>query len=279
MAQRINFTMTTPIVWVFAHCHNEAPILPFWLRHYAAFAEQIHVFDDHSDDGTRDLLIAHPKVTVHDWPGKDGMDETLNLKIAAETYPMARGHADWVMWPDMDEFLYHPDILGYLSRWHSERDVLYPWGFNMLSPDGLPPDDGHSQLWELIKEGVPAPVYSKPVIFQPYIKKIQWIRGKHQIHSSDPVLRIGTVPTDNPSDEWAVKLLHYRFLGVEYTRERNRRNYARAGIISGDKGFAWGVAPNYHGEGSPYWVQQMLPNRYNVVVANAGYIRQTFHLP
>ena len=32
--------------------------VPFYLRHYGTFAEQIHIYDDGSDDGTVELLRA-----------------------------------------------------------------------------------------------------------------------------------------------------------------------------------------------------------------------------
>ncbi len=36
-------------------CYNEAEILPFSLRHYAAFCHRIIVHDDNSTDGSREL--------------------------------------------------------------------------------------------------------------------------------------------------------------------------------------------------------------------------------
>ena len=256
-------------VWVFAHCFNERAIAPFFLRHYAAFADQIHVWDDQSDDGTRELLQAHPKVVLHDWPGDDGMDEEMNLALAGQASAMALGQADWCMWPDMDEILYHPHMPEYLARWQPERDVLYSWGFNMMAEHGLPTDDGHSQIWELLRTGVHAPIYSKPVIWQPAANP-QWCRGKHHL-LGPPSLRIGFVPGFHKAEDHEIKLLHYRYLGVEYTRARNRRNYARLGIRTGDKGPAWGVSESWKGEGSPEWVAKALPGRYDVVDENADY--------
>jgi hypothetical protein len=258
-------------IWVFAYGFNEVAVLPFWLRHYSAFADQIHVWDDHSTDGTRELLAAHPKVVLHDWPGTDGMDEEMNLELAHASYPLARGHADWVMWPDMDEFLYHPDMHNYLAgRKAAGREAIYAWGYNMIAENGLPPDDGKSQIWELLRTGVHAPVYSKPIIFQPHID-LRWARGKHHLYDGAGSINVGPVPQWFRSDEWEIKLLHYRYLGVEYTRARNRRNYARFRMNTGDKGQAWAVSENYRGEGSPEWVVQVFPGRYDVVDAAASY--------
>jgi hypothetical protein len=84
--------------------------------------------------------------------------------------------------------------------------------------------------------GVAAPVYSKPVIFDPRIK-INWIRGKHDLENCDPVV----------GRETGMKLLHARYFGADYTRSKNAKNYARCGLLSGDKGAAWSCSPGYDG--------------------------------
>lgn len=243
-------------IWVFAVCHNEAPILPFWLRHYGAFADRMLIFDDGSDDFGMDIIRAQPKATLERWPHADGMDEENFLKFARNTYPIARGRADWVIWCDMDEFVYHPDWAGLLaSRIVIDQPIIYSAGFNMtnLDFDGLPKDDGR-QLWEMLPMGARAPVYSKQIMFRPEVD-MQWIRGKQWVEGNyDPILRPPAL----------VKLLHYRHLGPEYTRARNARNLDRCK----DKGVAWTCAPEYTGEGSPEWAEHVLRKAaFNVIDA------------
>lgn len=228
---------------VFSICWNQAHILPFWLRHYASFVDEICVFDEQSNDGSRDLIKACPKVVLRDWPYQSGIEEDLFLQFAYEWYPRAAPAYDWVMWPDTDEFLYHPDILGVLHEALRRRiEVIQPWGYNMMC-EGLPPDDGR-QLWEICRKGVHAPLYNKPVIFRP-ASLIRWDRGKHHLEGCTPKVW----------DDSGIKLLHYRYLGYEYTKKRNAINLERCGLFTKDKAAAWSCQPDYRGEGSAEWAK------------------------
>lgn len=231
---------------VFSICYNQADILPFWLRHYSTFADEISVFDEQSNDGSRGLLVENPKVIMREWPYHSGIEEDLFLQFAYEWYPRAHPAFDWAIWADTDEFVFHPDILGVLAEGIRRRiDVIIPWGYNMMC-DGLPQDDGR-QIWELCKKGVHAPLYSKPIIFRPNVN-IRWSRGKHSLEGCDLKLW----------DDSGIKLLHYRYLGYEYTKQKNQRNYSRCGLETGDKAAAWSCAEEYRGEGSADWAKYAL---------------------
>jgi len=239
---------------VFAITYNCADVLPFFLRHYSQFADEISVWDDNSTDGTRAMLQAHPRVMLRDWPHRTGIDEDLFLAHWQEWYPKARGNFDWVMIVDPDEFLYAVNMRDMLDFQKGQKvQVIRTEGFNMAG-DGLPKDDGR-QIWEINPMGVPAPVYSKPVVFQPDIQ-INWVRGKHALENCAPV--VSYLP-------W-IKLLHYRYMGAAYTAAKNAKNYARCGLQSGDKGAAWSCAPGYTGEHSAPWAQDIINKSYNVLV-------------
>lgn len=241
---------------VFTITYNCADVIPWFLRHYGEFADEISVFDDKSTDGTREILAAHPLVKLRDWPHNTGIDEDLFLQHWQEWYPKARGQFDWVIIPDPDELIWHRDILAALSAaLHRTIDVVQPQGYNMTG-DGLPAFDEKDprQLWEVSPMGVLAPVYSKPVIFQPGIK-INWVRGKHALEMCSPVM-LG---------DSEFKLLHYRYMGQEYTAKRNAQNYARCGLQSGDKGAAWSCKPDYIGEHSAPWAEKAKLRAYNVL--------------
>jgi glycosyltransferase involved in cell wall biosynthesis len=236
-------------IWVFTVVYNEEAMAPWFLRHYGQFADRILVWDAGSTDRTRQIFAAHPSVSLFDWPGPDGIDEDFNLHFAYDTYPSARGKADWCMWVDCDEFIYHPHLFSQLG---SRAEVIRTAGFNMMG-DGLP-ENGywHKQIWELNPMGVSAPVYSKPIVFRPEAK-VRWVRGKHALEDCAPVV----------SEKPLLKLLHYRYLGAAYTAAKNAKNYARCA----DKGPAWSCAPEFTGEHSATWAEQAKAKAFNVIEA------------
>lgn len=243
-------------ILIFSMTHNNVDIIGFFLRHYSTFADEISVFDDHSSDGTRQLLQANPKVIMRDWPHGTGIDEPLFLAHWREWYPKARGAFDWVFLVDSDEFIVHPNVRALLEVHQNHgTEVLQPEGHNMTC-EGVPKDDGR-QIYEIAPMGVRAPVYSKPVVFRPHID-INWNLGKHALEGCNPVVK-----TDPK-----LKLCHFRYLGEAYTRAKNAKNYARCGLVSGDKGAAWSCSPAYDGwdkEHSPAWSEFAKTKAFNVM--------------
>ena len=237
---------------VFMVCYNRAFILPWFLRHYETIADEICVFDDKSDDGSRELLSRHPKVILRDWPHDNGIDDQQFLDHAYEWYPKARGHFDWVMWVDADEFIYHPQLRTVLEA-STDVELLPTVGFNMMG-NGLPIDDGKSQIYELNPMGVWAPVYAKPVVFRPEAT-VRWRRGKQELEGCTP--KVASRPI--------LKLLHYRYLGRDYTARTNAINLQRCGLKSGDKSHGWSCHPDHQGEHSPAWAESAMAMSFNVL--------------
>lgn len=242
-------------VIVFMLNFNNADVLPFTLRHYSTFADEISVWDDQSTDGSRHILRSHDKVLMREWPYDTGIDEDRFLAHACEWYPKAHPAFDWAMWVDPDEFIYAPDVRKVLEE-NSQYDVITTLGYNMTG-NGLPKDDGHSQIYELNPNGIHAPVYSKPVVFRPSAY-VRWNRGKHALQDCNPKV--------TPVAQF--KLLHYRYMGKYYTKKRNTKNYGRCGLKNGDKNAAWSCSPSYDGkdkEHSPTWAESIKNAGVNVL--------------
>lgn len=235
---------------------NCADILPFFIRHYLTFANKIVAWDDNSNDATRAILSANPNVEMREWGKPSGIDEELFSAHWKEHYPTFHGDYDWVIIADPDEFLYHPAMPDLLWSEQKQRtEVIRTMGFNMAG-EGIPRDDGR-QIWEISPMGVPAPVYSKPVVFRPQAV-VSWNRGRHALENCTPRLSLDT----------PIKLLHYRYLGANYTRAKNAKNYSRCGMHNGDKGAAWSCSPDYKGhdkEHSPEWAEAIKAKAVDVL--------------
>lgn len=238
-------------VWAYTVVRNEALLMPFWLRHYRAFCDQMIVYDDQSDDGTAEI-VARSGAVLRDYP-ESGFDDMAMVALANQTYREARGKADWIIWVDADEFLYHPQILERLTALKA-LNVNMPMveGYCMLA-DHTPM--GRGQLTDLIRTGVRAPRYDKPCIVDPNID-LEWEVGKHaamvqgdrRANTSDPL-----------------KLLHYRWFGRTYCEERSARNYARLSDRNRASQFGIETFPGFTGPYSPSWYEAQMPLVRDVV--------------
>ena len=240
-------------IWTMTITRNNADVLPWFLAHYGKFCERMIFWDDQSTDGTVELLKSHPRADVRAWPFDTGLDDDAFLRFTYAAYRTAHPGADWVMWVDADEFIYAPNVPEALRNAARHTTVCHTTGYNM-SGDGMPAYQDGKQIYDLLPMGVPAPVYSKPVIFEPRLA-VTWSRGKHQLETCDgPVSKVPFF-----------KLLHYRYLGADYTRKRNANNYERVGS---DKAKAWTCGPDYDDpskEHSPAWADAIKAKAVNVI--------------
>lgn len=228
--------------------YNQIDILPFTLRHYEKFVDKIIVWDDESTDGTRELLENHPLVQLHKWPHEKGINESVFIDHAYSVYPKLAGKFDWIIWADPDEFIYAPDIKTVLFGASAAGiEVIRSKGYNMIGR-GLPDHKSGKQIWELLQTGVYSHEYSKPIVFNPRCK-IEWDFGKHYLV---PGIQVKASKTP------LVKLLHYRYLGSEYTMAKNKKNYDRLNMIDGDKKLGWSCSPENEGLHSPKWAEEKL---------------------
>lgn len=210
--------------------HNEAPLLPYFLRHYTSFSDQVVIFDDHSTDGTPDIARTFERVKVQDYPGQ-GLDDLAFVEFSSQQYRVARGQADWVIWPDADEFVYHPYLLMTLGRYMASGVTLpLTDGYAMLA-DHFP--TGAGQIYDEIKTGVRYGPESKRIVLNPAID-VRWGAGKHFVEFES-----GAVPSQTAE----LKLLHYRHLGKDWFNGRNQKNGARISERNIQHNLGWQVMP------------------------------------
>ncbi len=105
---------------VFCCFYNEAFLIPFFLSHYH-FVDAIYAFVSPSQDATRELLAADPRVTIDDRLMPDGIDDEAKSEWLTEAIGQVDHIYDWYFVVDADEFMWPPNdpagetVRGYLS--------------------------------------------------------------------------------------------------------------------------------------------------------------------
>lgn len=214
-------------IHVFTHFYNEARMLPFWMRHYATFADRLTVFVDRdTTDASRQIAEA-AGAEVRLMP-LAGLQDDAFVAFAADQVRACA--ADWALWPDCDEF-----ILGDVRRVLADAlpfgwPLLRPFhGWQMIHPE-FPADDGR-QLYQIVTRGTSEQGVTKPVIVRPGAA-FTWAAGKHQ---------------STPAAQWtrALTMLHFRRLGLEYHLARNAQNWARLDARNRALGHGFQTAPEH----------------------------------
>ena len=244
--------------WTFSVVYNEAKILPYFLRHYETFCDRMVFWvDEASNDGTREMIMAHPKAEFRPWPHKTGLDDEQFIKTANHwpSFDGVNHHCDWVAFVDADELLYHPEPERALRE--EKSDAIPARGYALISATGWPLDDGR-QIYDQVPTGTYQDNYSKTLWHRPQCA-IGHSHGRHEVHRFDG--KIGEL------SDW--RLFHCHHVGgADDTKQRNLRNIDRAN----DKRFAWAYMPDQEEKGSggtERWVLDSIKNNslFNVLKA------------
>ena len=198
-------------------CWNEEKMLPFFLKYYEQFASEIIVHDNYSTDESPQIIKKHPKAKLKHFFTGDKSREDVEIKVKGHAWKKYR-RADWVINVDIDEYLYHPDLLGFLDKCKKKGITApTPKGYEMIS-DRFPNYGSH--IFEQVQWGMRKHKMDKMAIFDPReIQEVNYGPGCHpprgpQAHMFQPKGNI--VSRRNPD----FKLLHFKFLGFEYVRQR-----------------------------------------------------------
>lgn len=241
--------------WAFCLAYNEAPIIGYWVRHYRTFCERVIVYvDTDTTDGTP-AIVEREGGEVRSFASGGHLDDEGFVAFAQEHYKEARGQADWVVWVDADEFLYHPHLAERLTALRA-AGVRVPTvrGYTMVA-DAPPTGTGH--IYDEIRLGLPAAEYGKRCIFDPAID-VQWSPGKH-------AATFAGWPTGTDRNDDPLTLLHYRYLGEAWMVARNARNFARIDENNRAKQHGREVYPGYTGVYSPAWFAEQRGNAVDVI--------------
>lgn len=209
-------------VHLYATCWNEEKMLPFLFRHYDPWVDRYFIFDDGSTDGSIDILNAHPRVELRQFPRviPDSFVKS-NQALLNEVWKGSRGKADWVVIIDVDEHLFVPGIpmKDFLGRYKTQGVTVVPaLGYQMVSEEFPEPDE---RLCDTRTWGAPFYFFNKLSIFCPdAIEETNFGRGRH---FADPTGRLKLAEKDE------LLLLHYKFLGFERTYERHKAQLNHVG--------------------------------------------------
>jgi hypothetical protein len=223
-------------IHVYIIAWNEEKILPFTLDHYSQFAKKIFVFDNMSTDSSDDIYKKYPKVEVKKWqtPEKKYNDVFL-ADLKSNIYKKSRkDNVDWVIVCDCDELLYHENLLEKLEE-YKKNGITMPKidGHDMCS-EIFPEYDGEL-ITNKIKTG--SHTYEpmcKNIIFNP-ILEVRYMPGAHNNLTPNAIF----------SETAELKLLHYKFLGKEYTSKRYQNLSEQLSDFNLQSGFSshWTKSP------------------------------------
>jgi UDP:flavonoid glycosyltransferase YjiC (YdhE family)/glycosyltransferase involved in cell wall biosynthesis len=240
-------------IHVYTVCWNEEDLLPFYFKHYERFVDKVIVYDNMSSDKTPELLESHPLCERRTYDSGGEVRDDFLLKLKNNAWKESRGKADWVIVCDVDEFIFHPDLVAYLSSC-KERGVTIPQptGFNMVSDQWPEPD---KQIWEQIRDGRPDLFFSKKAVFDPNeIKEINYRPGAHTCFPA------GRVKEERDPN---FKLLHYKYIGgVEWFRKRRTRFAKRLSQLN--KRFGWGTQARAADAAQEYEYEKSLARPINL---------------
>lgn len=209
-------------------CFNEDIILPFFIRHYEQFADRIVFYDGMSTDRTREIISACPIAELRDLDTGGQLDDGANIAVKNNAYRSMDG--DWFIIVDCDEFLVHPDLRGFLAKCDELNiNAVRCEGWNMIG-DAVP--EGGSliaAMAEGVRDDYTIAFFDKLALIRKDAD-VQFAPGAHQFE-----LRNGRRAPGLP-----VKLLHYKWLSLDYVRSKARKlRLSQNNLNNG-----WGVVDN-----------------------------------
>ncbi|GJD44205.1 hypothetical protein AFCDBAGC_2071 [Methylobacterium cerastii] len=225
------------IVHLYTLCWDEADMLGFFFRHYDPFVERYVIYDDGSTDGSREILHAHPKVELRDFPRTDPDSFVLSHRaMQNEAWKESRHRADWIVVTAIDEHLHVPGraMADYLAEEADRGVTLIPaLGFD-LNHIEMPDDAG--LLVERVTRGRPRLAFNKLSIFKPEaLRETGFGPGRH---AATPEGDLVLPPHDT------LQLWHYKHLGFERNATREAIQAERLGQTDRAEGFGqhylWG---------------------------------------
>jgi glycosyltransferase involved in cell wall biosynthesis len=178
---------------------NDEKILPFFLNYYTPILDKMTFMDSGSTDRTIDIIksygheVTQTGLTFWDWDTMRNIYQNIWKK----------SKSNYVFLMDADEFFYHSNLREFLEESKDNIDIYQMEGYQMVANKFPEPN---TNIFD-INMGVRLPLYDKSTIFNPKVDIYH--ENAHEI-----------VTTSKRICRRVIKLLHYKFLGVDILKKR-----------------------------------------------------------
>jgi hypothetical protein len=221
--------MDKPIVHAFFVCYNEENILPHLLRYYSTFCEKIVILDNNSTDKSCEIIESFPNTEIIPFESNNEFHDGVHIKLKNHVWKSSIGYADYVILGDSDEFLYHENMIEFLINAKKNGITIFlPEGYHMIADEDFYLDYNDNIL-EKVKYGVKTDVLDKPMMFD--CNQIYSINYGFGCHSANP---LGNIKV---SKYGGLKMLHYKFLGLNDYLYKNKIRAERLSKFNKDNNF------------------------------------------
>ena len=218
-----------PIIHAYFLCYNESNLLPHLLKHYLNFCDKVYIMDNFSTDNSVDIVNSFNNTEVIQYDSGGQVRDDIYIQVKNSCWKKSVGIADYVIVGDADEFLYHEDFLSFVEKSFEDGITIFrPTGYHMVADIdfNIKPDD---DIFEKVKNGIQVDVLNKLMMFN--CNKIKEINYNIGCHFANP---IGDVKY---SINNGLKMLHYKFLGVDDHIKRNSIRRERLSDFNKKYGF------------------------------------------
>lgn len=217
--------------------YNNENILPYFFRHYDQFVTNYYIWNNESTDKTLEILKSNFRVKIFNNPDKE-FDDYKHRDFKNNAWKEFKD-CDFIINCDIDEFLYHQNILEFLiieENWGAE---IFPTeGYQMFNYD-LPISE--KQIYEEINKGIRDNNYDKPIMFNPKV---------------EPKFSFGAHHLENNGFIWGypgIKLLHYKFIGENSINDLLKRNNRLSEINKKEGLSLWPEEKGHRFNPHEYW--------------------------
>lgn len=211
---------------IYSLCHQEAKIIPYYMRHYKQYGK-VFLYEGHSTDDSAELAESLGATII---PLDTGNQVRDDIFVDMKNNCWKQSKADWVIVCDMDEFVYHPNFVAYLKTIddNTKHTIIAPRTYEMIS-DFFPKKDG--QIYDEVKFGFE--IRPKFFLFKP-LELIEMTYGAG-CHDAQPQGNIYIIHTSE------IICMHMRHLSIDHVVNRNAYLYSRLSDENIKMGWGWHI--------------------------------------